>query len=379
VEFQTGTRNAWCDCLRGYAILLICGAHIFYLEPLHARFGAMTAYFKGDTGVDLFYVLSGFLVTAILAREVEGRAAAGLTLRAVGHFFGRRVMRLQPSNLMFLALYALLCAKDPDGLSWWVLFLPLSNWFAGPYITWHIKTLHVEETYYLLIGLCSGVLRRRLKPLLLVLLNAAPIGRAVLFLLMKHGEGWAGWLFGRYLPVGAFAVGGLLVLHLDRVQAWPLSRAVLRKPAASFMVALLSLLLAAALRDLKPFSYMLLFTWPMLFSLCAAVMIVSGLEGRQRAFAPEWMRRLGVVSYTVYLFQQFVFGPWQGNYGAEFHWSAWVMAVVAAAVAVPVWYVYAERPLTDLGARWFPRVASGDRSPGCPLLRPAEGAPVSAG
>jgi hypothetical protein len=70
-EFKSNVRNAWCDCIRGYAILLVCIAHFFYLEPLHSRWGFVTSYFKGDTGVFMFYVLSGFLVTGILSREVE--------------------------------------------------------------------------------------------------------------------------------------------------------------------------------------------------------------------------------------------------------------------------------------------------------------------
>jgi peptidoglycan/LPS O-acetylase OafA/YrhL len=178
--------------------------------------------------------------------------------------------------------------------------------------------------------------------------------------------------------VEAFAIGGLLVLYLERVQAWPLSRAILGRPAASFVLAMLALILTGSLRDIKPFSYALLFTWPMLFSLSAAVMIMSGLGGGQRGFAPEWMRRLGVVSYTVYLFQQFVLGPWQATYGTDFTWPAWSVAVAVAIVGVPLWYAYGERPLTDVGARWFPRVASGEHPSGRPLLRSAEGAPASA-
>src|SRR4030095_12001275 len=145
--FKPAIRNAWCDCIRGYAILLVCAEHIFHIEPFASYGSSVTHFFKGDTGVFLFYVLSGFLVTGILARELEEQPCPKLRWRAGGQFFVSRLFRLQPSYLLFLTIYALISPKD-GALSWWVLLLPLSNWFTGPYTTWHIKTLHIEETYY---------------------------------------------------------------------------------------------------------------------------------------------------------------------------------------------------------------------------------------
>ena len=145
-NLTSANRNYWCDSIRGYAVLLVCISHFFYIEPVTARIGYLRHYIKGVTGVFMFYVLSGFLVTGILYREVAGQNSWQQSLLAVKNFFGRRVFRLQPSYLVFLLCYLLLPAQDSD-LSWWTLLFPLSNWFAGPYSTWHIKTLHIEEIY----------------------------------------------------------------------------------------------------------------------------------------------------------------------------------------------------------------------------------------
>ena len=69
-----GRRNTALDALRGIAILLVLGSHAVYrplkpilsLEPL-ARFWRDV----GWTGVDLFFVLSGYLVSSLLLREVR--------------------------------------------------------------------------------------------------------------------------------------------------------------------------------------------------------------------------------------------------------------------------------------------------------------------
>jgi hypothetical protein len=350
-------RNTWCDCIRGYAILLVCAEHLLHIEPLEVQWGFLTRYFKGDIGVFMFYVLSGFLVTGILAREINEKTTLRSGIKAIGNFYARRLFRLQPSYLLFLILYAFLPARD-NSLPWWALLLPLSNWFAGPYITWHLKTLHIEEIYYLFFGFFAVLLRRSLNALLWVLLAAGPLGRMTFFALTKMGNVEASWLLERFLPLEAFAVGGLLVIHFESVRSMRFAKMITHRPEASFVLALLVLLVTAGLRNVAPFSYALLFTWPLVFSVASAVMILSGFETERFVFSSEWLRRLGVGSYTLYLFQQFALGPWQPTFGTPFSWAAWGLAVLLTAILLPVWFARVEKPLTDLGSRWFPRQGS---------------------
>jgi peptidoglycan/LPS O-acetylase OafA/YrhL len=353
---SSSTRNSWCDCIRGYAILLVCLSHLLYVAPVHSHLGFLISYLKGDTGVFLFYVLSGFLVTGILEREVSDQATAGQRFRGVRNFFARRVFRLQPSHLLFLGCYALLPAQF-GALPWWTLVFPLSNWFAGPYITWHLKTLHIEETYYAAIGLLCLLFRRRLRFLLWFGLVLAPIGRILLFAAMKLGSETARLLGERYLPIEAFAIGGLLSLYLAELSTTRVAAVISRRPAVSFMFALVGLLVTGALRPIKPFSYALLLTWPLLFSLFSAIAIYVGLREQRFPFSARWLRLLGLASYTVYLFQQFALGPWDQTFASAFFISRWLVVLLGTALLVPIWYGFAEKPLTDLGARLFPRTA----------------------
>jgi peptidoglycan/LPS O-acetylase OafA/YrhL len=305
----------------------------------------------------MFYVLSGFLVTGILVREFTERTTFRVGMKAIGNFYARRLFRLQPSYFLFLILYAML-PLSTAALPWWSLLLPVSNWFAGPYITWHLKTLHVEEIYYLFFGLIVLLLRRSLNTVLWALLAVGPLGRMALFAMAKMGNPEANWLLDHFLPVEAFAVGGLLVMHFDLVRSMRFAKLISRRPGGAFVAAMLAMLLTSALRQVTPFSYALLFTWPLVFSIASAVMILSGFETERFAFSSEWLRRLGVGSYTLYLFQQFVLGPWGDTFGTQFSWAAWGLGVVLLAALLPVWFNRVEKPLTHLGSRWFPRTAA---------------------
>jgi peptidoglycan/LPS O-acetylase OafA/YrhL len=76
------------DGIRAIAILLVLGLHAFNLPP------------GGATGVDLFFVLSGFLITTLLLEERA--ATGGIALRS---FYLRRARRLFPALAVFLAFH----------------------------------------------------------------------------------------------------------------------------------------------------------------------------------------------------------------------------------------------------------------------------------
>jgi peptidoglycan/LPS O-acetylase OafA/YrhL len=76
------------DALRGIAILLVIGTHADSLVP------------GGALGVDLFFVLSGFLITSLLLSEWGRTGAVGL-----GSFYRRRALRLLPALGLMLAIF----------------------------------------------------------------------------------------------------------------------------------------------------------------------------------------------------------------------------------------------------------------------------------
>src|SRR4051794_29454248 len=86
-------RNMNLDVLRGVAILLVLGRHFDYF-PLWTR--------VGWAGVDLFFVLSGFLISGLLFEEWKRTGSINIK-----RFYIRRALKLYP------AFYALLLVTIP--------------------------------------------------------------------------------------------------------------------------------------------------------------------------------------------------------------------------------------------------------------------------
>lgn len=105
-----GGRIPCLDGLRALAILLVLFSHLEFpgsgwppLRPLHGRCGFL--------GVQIFFVLSGFLITTLMLREV--RRTGRLSLRG---FYWRRLLRIVPVYVVFLAVLGVLQACERPGL-----------------------------------------------------------------------------------------------------------------------------------------------------------------------------------------------------------------------------------------------------------------------
>src|SRR5262245_30496387 len=174
------------DGLRGLAILLVLLVHTYYPAGGIARHqstldrACLHVCGLGWCGVDLFFALSGFLITGILLQAKGGEDA-------LRNFYLRRALRIFP--LYYLVVLARLFilpgrAFDPWESTSYLLYFsnfwrsahlavtPFDN-FVGP--TW---SLAVEEQFYLLWPLLVFLLSRRsLLILCVVLLGAAPLAR----------------------------------------------------------------------------------------------------------------------------------------------------------------------------------------------------------
>ena len=115
----------------------------------------------GWAGVDLFFVLSGFLMGQLVLRE---RArTGGFDGR---RFTARRLLRLWPVLYVFLAVHAVL-GTGPVGSYLWQNALHVQN-YAGTSLA-HLWSLAVEEHFYLLLAVLFPLFaRRRFSPRLLV-------------------------------------------------------------------------------------------------------------------------------------------------------------------------------------------------------------------
>jgi peptidoglycan/LPS O-acetylase OafA/YrhL len=157
------------DLVRATAILMVLVAHAsFMFLPLTHRLEPV--WMLGHLGVELFFVLSGFLIGGILARQA---AAARLN---VGRFWVRRWLRTLPNYYLFLAINIVLARWTEGAWPHALAYAVFMQNFAWPQPLFFIESwsLAVEEIFYLiapLLVLTFGIaFRRRNDALPLVLL-----------------------------------------------------------------------------------------------------------------------------------------------------------------------------------------------------------------
>lgn len=303
-------RIAALDGVRGIAILLVL-AHQFHLDGTSTSLlgKALDAAFElGWSGVHLFFVLSGFLITGIL---MDSRRRTTY-LRT---FYMRRVLRIFPLYYLLLIgafvlapAAAIAPAIEMRRQAWYWLYL--SNWtFLGAASTavgglGHCWSLAVEEQFYLA---WPPVVRRLgdrgLAFLCIAIASAALLARIALRVTGEHADVVYVATFCR---MDALALGalGALALRQPRAVAWLGPR--LGQATLGVLTALA--IVAAASRGLPRLNVLTqtvgLTLMGLLFALVVlTVAIQSGPGGRlARALSFAPFRAFGKVSYAIYIF-----------------------------------------------------------------------------
>ena len=164
--------------LRAASIIMVLIAHLAQQGTLVPSVWYLCE--LGHLGVDMFFVISGFLITVLLLREHRRNDAISLK-----QFYVRRAFRILPAYLFFLAgiaLFAWLGAVSVTGWDWFgvltynVGFLPKASWNVG-----HIWSLSVEEHFYLLWPLALYMWPRRGWMVAIVTILLTPPLRCIIY------------------------------------------------------------------------------------------------------------------------------------------------------------------------------------------------------
>lgn len=319
--------------------------------PVVAFHAGMPVFHGGFAGVDVFFVISGFLITGIIAEEIENRRFS------IARFYERRARRILPA-LFFMMLFTTV-------LSWLVMVpyqledlaqsilatvLFASNilfWFEADYFSveaatkplLHTWSLAVEEQFYVFF------------PLLLMLL----------------------YRFGRQSIIPALAVLGALSLaaalylgpqspsasfFLIQFRAWELVAGALAAlwmrngaPAANPGIAAAALL--AVVVSFFVTSEDSAWPGPLTFlpvvGTALILLFARSEAGIGRVLAWEPMRRIGLVSYSLYLWHLPPLALLQIRYFGDVPVAAAILAVVFACVMAWVSWRFVEQPFRRPG------------------------------
>lgn len=135
--------------IRAICILIVIGSHMVnsanFPKELTRSWGYL---FDGSTGVTIFFVLSGFLITYLLIQEEEKNGSISLK-----YFFIRRILRIFP--VYYLVLFTYFILQQVNILQFtttqWISSLTYTkNIFGGSWVDGHLWSLAVEEQFYLI-------------------------------------------------------------------------------------------------------------------------------------------------------------------------------------------------------------------------------------
>jgi peptidoglycan/LPS O-acetylase OafA/YrhL len=304
------------DGLRGFAILQVIAIHYLYHPDANLPAGLhfLQSFFAlGWTGVDLFFVLSGFLIGGIL---LDVRSAPDYFKT----FYVRRFFRIVPLyylwlfcliGLVFLRGSTFFQTQARGGIDWRLLghFLFLQNLWANHYstlvvwwlgVTW---SLAIEEQFYLIAPFLVRFLsKRNLIIFLSLVIFAAPCARIIVNLIL-HRPGHAIY---RLTPFRADALAlGMLAAVFWRVpefRAWPVrNKRILYAIFGLFLAGMCVLGIWFQSPD-SSLTQTIGYSWIALFYVSLLLIALTDGAGPIAKIARiAWLGEWGRISYCIYL------------------------------------------------------------------------------
>ncbi len=305
----------------------------------------------GYIGVDLFFVLSGFLIATLLLDEL---GKSGLIARRA--FYRRRILRLVPALAALLVFYAVLSAVRGDRLA--LASIPIAGLYLTDFVQslrpsigmalGHTWSLAIEEQFYLLLPLALLATRRwtaqrRLRATIVGILLVAT-WRAALW---RHGVPWERVYYGLDTRADALLVGVLLaqLCRLPRFAPRSTGRPQIVIGVTIFIAWMVTVPPTSGIGFLGGFT---------LVAVAAGLLIHGSVpiaEGFLVSRALAWMGRL---SYALYLWHSVIFNL----LGVEAHRERVPIGLALSLATAALSYRFVEMPFLRRKQRSTDHVAA---------------------
>ena len=339
------------DGLRAIAVIMVMASHAVQSPGFPEWTWLRNLAHCGRYGVDIFFVISGFLITTLLAREMERTGHLNLQ-----RFFARRFLRIIPAYLLLLVVVAGLqysgklqiTARDWVGaLTYTSNFLYHPCWDLG-----HTWSLAVEEHFYLLwptVLFVGGILGgwRMACGCIVGCWAIRCVIAIILPQFLSHEDASfytrmaENWTFTR---LDTISMGCLLALA-SRSDIW---RSRLNKSTSRWHLAGYFALICICVELARSTKFHLCVSYTVI-GFCIAMLLWGAIRSEglcRRVLANPILTTIGIGSYSIYLWQQIFIHPHQQGWIHEFPQNA-ILAFGAASLSF--WLV--ERPCNQLKNR----------------------------
>lgn len=350
-------RYDWLQALRGVAALMVLFFHLRpHWETLPALAFLGPAMHWGFSGVDVFFVLSGFVVHQSTRQLSPGPSLRQYALRRAARIY----FAYWPALAAVAAINLLVLDKPlPDTSVLWrsVLLLEPSlfkNWLP---VAW---SLTYELYFYLVLGAILLFPAERQARLMLLVI-AGVVAWNCAWLILRRDQLYAGATPLRFLASGYVLefLAGALVSHW-MLAARQAGRTLIAPEAATnwIIAGLACALLGLAVGTTSPYFDRVEIMRAATFGLVGlgGLVVAMGLQGRGHA-APRWLVRIGDCSFGLYLLHApllDVFGKWRYEaslVSAERALAIGLAAPVAVVLIALVWFRLLEEPSIRLARR----------------------------
>lgn len=359
------------DGLRAVSIVLVMISHLVGIKAffISERIGRILD--LGELGVRVFFVISGFLITSILLKELDKTGSIDLK-----RFYFRRTLRIFPPYYLFL--FVLIAAQaigliilNPGDVSHALTYTSNYN-PSRPWIIGHTWSLAVEEQFYLLWPALLLLLGKRkglwLALAFVVVAPAIRLGLYQAFPDVRSGIGQRFETVADSIAMGCLLAGCRAYLHsLARY------RQALNSTTA-FLATILIVLIGNSMHDHPHINFLAGFAmmnFGIAFCIDWCVTNEASRAGRFLNWRP--VAFVGVVSYSIYLWQQ----PFLDRYSH----AAVCQFPLNIAIVIPLAllsYFLCERPSFALRRLLEARIFGARKSAG-PERQPARKDPEHAG
>lgn len=361
------------DGLRAIAILMVFASHTDLVE-------------FGWAGVQLFFVLSGFLITGILLDMKESLPSGKYFTK----FYGRRFLRIFPLYYFYLALMAVVAYRmialdfRPKYMEiffnqvWYAVlyvydFFYRMPWFQPSQFLDHFWSLAVEEQFYIVWPLLLLLVpQKHLKRLFVLFIILGIVFRFLLYLWYLSGSSL--WVFRE--PFG-FVAYSFPLSHLDAfalgayISRYSIWRPKVQLGFLAFLVPLLGFMATyhatgrigsvSALGYDSSLGASYQFLWAhTLLNYFFAVLIYCVVREKMlvRFLEMPWLRYLGKISYGMYVYHLaliwFVWRLFENRIqGPMAIWIKPAIALSATVLIATLSYYFLERPILNLKDRFF--------------------------